>query len=78
MYFSNRNNLLPHNGFDKVLKRNEISIELPNNSGNIKQNNDEMYSYDVIVHLVADLGIDDDWQEYQEKVAQELQSKLTE
>lgn len=43
----------------------------------IEQNNDEMYSYDVIVHLVADLGIDDDWQEYQEKVAQELQSKLT-
>lgn len=43
----------------------------------IEQNNKELYSYDVVVHFVLDLGLPDDWNEYQEKVTKDLQAKLS-
>ena len=43
----------------------------------IEQNNKELYSYDVVVHFVPDLGLPDDWNEYQEKVTKDLQAKFS-
>ncbi len=43
----------------------------------IEQNNKELYSYDVVVHMVPDLGLPDDWNEYQEEVVKDLQAKFS-